>query len=199
MSTPPKRLDHQVIVGMVHEGSRVLDLGCDEGDLLERLRDEKKANVQGVELNQQAIYKCIAKGLSVVHSDLDSGLVGFPDQSFDYVILNQSLQEVRNIDLLLRESFRVARRTIVGFSNFGALTARWQLGVLGRAPVTGSLPYSWHDTPNLRFLTIRDFRHYCATHQIQVRRAVFLGRNHRTRLFPNLFADQAILELVAKK
>lgn len=197
MAAGPDRLDHQIIAHLVHEGSRVLDLGCGEGDLLQRLRQEKKANVQGVELSEQAIYKCVAKGVSVVHSDLDSGLAGYPDQSFDYVILNQSLQEVRNIDLLLQESFRVSGRLIVGFPNLAVFTSRWQLCVLGRAPVSGSRsrPYRWYDTPNLRFLSIRDFRRYCDERDFRIRRAFYLFRNRRVRLWPNLLADQAIFEL----
>jgi len=192
MSIPTVRLDNRIIARLIPTESRVLDLGCGDGELLALLAREKKAKVQGVELNEQSIYQCVAKGLSVVHSNLDDGLKGYPDHSFDYVILNQSLQEVRNIDLLLREAFRVGRRAIIGFPNFGAWRARTTLFFSGKAPVTESLPHHWYDTPNLRFLTIKDFKQYAAENDLEILESHYLSSGGEIRLWPNLFAATAI-------
>jgi len=192
------RLDYRVIARIIPEGARVLDLGCGDGELMDLLQKEKKAKVQGVELNEQSIYKCVAKGLSVVHSNLDKGLTGFPDQAFDYVILNESLQEVRNVELLLRETFRVGRRAIVGFPNFGNWKARTMIFFRGQTPVTKSLPYHWYDTPNLRFLTIKDFEEYCAVESLKIIESHCLAAKSEVRLWPNLFASTAIFVVAPK-
>jgi methionine biosynthesis protein MetW len=198
MSVQASRLDHQIIARLIPTGSRVLDLGCGDGELLALLEREKKAKVQGVELNEQSIYQCVAKGLSVVHSNLDDGLKGYPDHSFDYVILNESLQEVRHVDLVLKEAFRVGRRAIVGFPNFGALSSRRMLFFSGRSPVTASLPYHWYDTPNLRFLTIKDFQQYAAEKGLEILESRFLSTKGEIRLWPNLFASTAIFVVSPK-
>jgi methionine biosynthesis protein MetW len=186
------RLDNALIARLVPTGSRVLDLGCGDGELLALLEREKNAIVQGVELNEQSIYQCVAKGLSVVHSNLDNGLKGYPNHSFDYVILNQSLQEVRNVDLVLREAFRVGRHVIVGFPNFGTWAARTMLFFGGKSPVTASLPYHWYDTPNLRFLTIKDFKRYAAEQHLKILESHYLSARGEVRFWPNLFALTAI-------
>jgi methionine biosynthesis protein MetW len=192
MTLSTDRLDYRIIARLIPAESRVLDLGCGDGELLAFLEREKKARVQGVELNEQSIYQCVAKGLSVVHSNLDDGLKGYPDHSFDYVILNQSLQEVRNVDLLLREAFRVGRRAIIGFPNFAYWRARGIFFFAGKAPVTPSLPHHWYDTPNLRFLTIQDFQQYAAEKNLEVLETHYLSATGEVRFWPNLFASTAI-------
>ncbi len=192
------RLDHQVIAGLIPAESRVLDLGCGDGELLALLERKKKAKVQGVELNEQSIYQCVAKGLSVVHSNLEEGLKGYPDHSFDYVVLNQSLQEARNIDLILREAFRVGRRAVIGVPNFGTWSARAMLFFGGKAPVTPSLPYHWYDTPNLRFLTIKDFIQYAAEKGLEIHESHYLSIGSEVRFWPNLFASTAIFVVSPK-
>ncbi len=189
------RLDHEIIHRIVEPESRVLDLGCGNGDLLYLLAREKKAKVQGIELNESAIYECVKKGLSVFHSDIESGLSEYPDNSFDYVILNQSLQEVKKIDWLVGEALRIAGKLIVGFPNFAYLRARWMLFFRGRAPMTSSLPFRWYDTPNLRFLSISDFRDFCREKNLRITEAHFLGEKGAITFWPNLFALNAIFLL----
>ena len=181
-------LDHQLVYDFIKPGSSVLDLGCGDGELLATLMNEKKCKVQGVEIDEQAVYKCVAKGVNVLHGDIDSDLPDYSDKSFDYVVLNQSFQQVKKPDLVLRESLRVGREVIVSFPNFVHYSARIQLFFRGRTPVTASLPYEWHDTPNLHFLSILDFITYCRRRHIKIKATAFVGKTKRVRILPNLFA-----------
>lgn len=189
------RLDYRIIANIIPEGSNVLDLGSGSGELIEYLAKEKKAKVQGIELDEKAVYKCIEKGLNVFHSDIDSGLPDFPDKAFDYIILNQSLQEIKKIDLVVEETFRVANKVIIGFPNFANYKARYMLAIQGRSPVTKSLPYQWYDTPNVRFLSIRDFKQFCIEKNLKILETHYLGKNSELYFFPNLFARDAIFVL----
>ena len=192
------RLDHKLILGMVTEGSSVLDLGCGEGDLLYLLEKKKKVIGQGIEFSEQAIYSCVEKGLSVYHGDIDTGLSEYGDRSFDYVILNESLQQVWKPGIVLNEALRVGRKVIVGFPNFGYYSVRLQVFFGGRTPVTPSLPYMWHDTPNVHFISISDFEEYCKTRGVSVLDSVFIRKNKVTRILPNLFADIGIFMISNK-
>jgi methionine biosynthesis protein MetW len=192
MKSTIKRLDHQVICGIVESGSKVLDLCCGNGDLLQLLAERQGAKAQGVEVNNEAIHACVEKGLSVFHSDIDSGLPYYPDQSFDYVILNQSLQEVKKVETVIAEALRIGRKAIVGFSNFAHLEARIRMFFGGRAPIVSSLPYEWYSTPNLRFLSIKDFKAFCATKDYKILASHFLDAQGQVRVLPNLFAQNAI-------
>ncbi len=189
------RPDHKLIIDLVSEGSSVLDLGCGEGDLLELLVRERSVKARGIEIDEQAIYKCVAKGLSVFHGDIDTGLSEYRDKSFDFVILNQSLQQVRHLDAVLRDALRVGKKVIVGFPNFAYFRARMRLFLKGKVPVTKSLPYSWYETPNLHFFSIADFMDYCREKGIHVEKGVYIGRKMRVYLFPNAFADIGIFLL----
>ena len=186
------RLDHKIIYGIVKPGSGVLDLGCGTGELLSLLAKEKSAKVQGIELSGEAIYKCVEKGLSVFHGDIDTGLAEYPDKSFDYVILNQSMQEVRRVDFVIEEALRVGKKVIVGFPNFAYWRARLRLFLKGKTPVTYSLPYRWYNTPNLHFLSISDFKEFCSEKKITISEAYYLGRKRMTKILPNLLALNAI-------
>jgi methionine biosynthesis protein MetW len=161
MSQPRTKIEHQVIMDWVEQGASVLDLGCGDGELLARLIEEKQVRAQGIEISEQAIHRCVAQGLSVFQEDIDTGLSEYADKSFDYVILNQTFQQVKKPDFVLKEALRVGKKTIVGFPNFVHYTARFQLFFRGKVPVTPSLPYEWYDTPNLHFLSIADFKEYC--------------------------------------
>lgn len=177
---------------LVTRSSSVLDLGCGTGDLLALLVKEKDVKAQGIEIDDKAIFECVAKGLSVFHDDIDTGLPEYGDKSFDFVILNQSIQQVKKPDMVLREAMRVGKKVIVGIPNFTYLTARLQIFFEGRVPVTPSLPYEWHDTPNLHFLSLLDFSEYCRKRNIIIERSIYLGQKGRVSLFPNLFAQIGI-------
>ena len=191
------QLDHEVILGLIKPQSKVLDLGCGNGDLLYLLIKEKNSHVQGIEIDDQAIYKCVAKGLNVFHGDVDSGLVEFKDKSFDYVVLNQSLQQILHMDKVLIDALRVGKKVIVGFPNFAHYKSRLQMFFQGRTPVTGALPYQWYDTPNLHFLSITDFKRYCRLKEINIERSVYIGQSKKILFLPNLFAQTGIF-LISK-
>ncbi|MCX5711087.1 MAG: methionine biosynthesis protein MetW [Candidatus Omnitrophica bacterium] len=185
-------MDYRIITDIVEPDSKVLDLGCGNGDLLYLLAKEKNAVVQGIELNDEAIYQCVEKGLSVFHSDIDSSLSEYPDKSFDYVILNQSLQEVKRADFVMEEALRVGNKAIIGFSNFAHIKARFMMFFRGKAPITKSLPYHWFDTPNVRFLSISDFKNYCVVKGFKILHVRYLGKRKEVNFWPNLFALNAI-------
>ena len=181
-------LEYKAILKWIPEGSSVLDLGCGNGELLALLVRERNVKAQGIEIDEQAIYQCVARGLSVFHEDIDHGLSDYSDQSFDYVVLNQSFQQVKSPDRVLKEALRVGRKCIVGFPNFAHYLARLRMFFKGKAPVTPSLPYAWHDTPNLHFLSILDFIEYCRMREMRIEDSVFIGQNRIIRIFPNLFS-----------
>jgi methionine biosynthesis protein MetW len=186
------RLDHGIICDLVEHGARVLDLGCGNGDLLALLRERKKVRGQGIELNQSAVFACVEKGLSVFHMDFDTGLSSYTEKSFDFVILNQSLQETLHVEFVLKEALRVGKRVVIGFPNFAYIKARMQLFFGGATPVTNALPHLWYNTPNLHFLTITDFEGYAAEREIKVLRRYYYSGNSLVCFWPNLFAMDAI-------
>ncbi|OGP92068.1 MAG: methionine biosynthesis protein MetW [Deltaproteobacteria bacterium RBG_16_54_18] len=169
-----------------------MDLGCGDGTLLSLLVREKDAKAQGIEIDEQAIHQCVVRGLSVFHEDIDRGLSDYSDHSFDYVVLNQTFQQVKLPDIVLQEALRVGRKVIVGFPNFAHYQARFQIFFQGKTPVTPSLPYEWYDTPNLHFLSISDFIVYCRRREITIEDSSFMGKNGIIKIFPNLFALVAI-------
>ena len=151
------RADLDLVAQMIAPGSRVLDLGCGDGDLLAGLIAFRGCRGQGVEVSREALHACVERGVPVVEADIDRGLPEFEDGSFDVVVLSQTLQAVRRPALALREVTRVGRLGIVSFPNFGHWRLRAQLLLRGRMPVTRTLPYRWHETPNVHLCTIRDF------------------------------------------
>lgn len=186
------RLDHKIIFNFVQPRSNILDLGCGNGELLSFLIKEKDARGQGIEIDEQAIYECVAKGLNVFHGDIDSGLAEYGDKSFDYVILNQTLQQVKRVRSVLNDALRVGKYVIVGLPNFAFYKARLQLFFQGRAPVTPSLPFGWHDSPNLHFSSIRDFIDYCRQEKIEIGRSKYVSGKKEVIIFANLFAQIGI-------
>ncbi|MCK5082979.1 MAG: methionine biosynthesis protein MetW [Candidatus Omnitrophica bacterium] len=186
------RFDHQVIVELVEPNSKVLDLGCGDGTLLSLLIDKKNCHGTGIEIDEKAIYKCVAGGLTVSHGDIDSGLADFSNKRFDYVILNESLQQVLNPRRVILESLRVGKKVIVGIPNFCHSRARFQLFFQGRVPVTKELPHQWYDTPNLRFLSLKDFRYFCKDNGINILNEVGIVGNRKVLFRPNLFSNVGI-------
>lgn len=188
-------LDHSAILSLVHQGTTVLDLGCGNGSLLALLERERGVSGQGIEIDDKAVFECVARGLNVFQDDIDTGLPEFSDLAFDYVILNQSFQQVKMPYIVLREALRVGRKVIVGFPNFAHIFSRCQIFFRGRTPITPSLPYEWHDTPNLHFLSIVDFITFCKTKCLDVEKSVFIGSKRQIHLWPNLFARTGIFLL----
>ena len=191
------RTDHKYIVDLIEPNSRVLDLGCGGGELLSSLMKKKNCRAAGIEIDEQAIYQCVERGVSVSHGDVDSGLADYSEKCFDYVILNESLQEVLNPERVIAEALRVGKKAIVGIPNFCNLNARWQILFLGRVPVTKGLPYKWYNTPNLRFLSLKDFCDFCKERGITVERECALTSKGEISFARNLFADTAIF-LISK-
>jgi methionine biosynthesis protein MetW len=193
--------EHRIIMGLIEEGTRVMDLGCGEGDLLLSLKVLKKVRAEGIELSEACIQACVAKGLfNVHHGDLDEGLADYPDQSVDYVILSNTLQVLHRPMLLIREMARVGKKCNVSFPNFAHWQARVQLGLTGRMPKTKQLPYEWYETLNIHLTTILDFRDFCRKAELRVLQEIPLrtsakGQYTVVKFLPNLRADAAIFVL----
>jgi len=176
----------------VDPATRVLDLGCGEGELLAWLKENKKVDARGVEYSGSRVQKAIARGVSVYQGDLESALDDYPDAAFDYVILSQTLQETRDPLRVLKGMLRVGRRGIVAFPNFGHWRVRASHLWSGRAPKTGLFPYDWYDSPNIHFLTVLDFEGLAEKQSWNVERRIFLSRNREVRMMANLRAEVAV-------
>jgi len=179
-------IDRVTISSWVGNGASVLDLGCGDGALLQSLVRDRQVRAQGIEISDQAIQSCVAAGLSVFQQDIDTGLAEYADKSFDFVILNQTFQQVKKPDYVLQEALRVGKKVIVGFPNFCYVADRLQIFFRGKVPVTASLPFQWFDTPNLHFLSIADFTDYCRNRRVKIEQTLFVAKNKRVRLLPNL-------------
>lgn len=188
-------IDHWMIKSFIYEGAHVLDLGCGDCTLLRLLKDEKKIRGQGMDIDEEAVYKCVEKGLSVFYGDLDSGLNDYSDKSFDFVIMNQSLEQVKKLEEVLKEALRVGKKVILGFPNFGYYKNRFHLFFKGKAPISASLPYRWYESPNLHFFTVSDFENYCEEHKIVVEKSCYIQENKRIHFFPNWRSTTAIFIL----
>ncbi len=191
-----KRPDLANIKQWIRPGSRVLDLGCGDGTLLSMLRDEMGVDGYGLEIEPENIIQCVRKGINVIQRDLDAGLSDFDEQTFDYVIMTQTLQAVHFPDRLLTEMLRVGHQGIVTFPNFGNWKNRLQLGVGGRMPVSKTLPAQWYDTMNIHLCTVKDFEDLCQQHDIRILERMVVDQAHRartgTRLLPNLLGEIAL-------
>jgi methionine biosynthesis protein MetW len=189
------RPDQTIIAGWILPGSRVLDLGCGDGRLLAALQRDHGASGYGVEIDPDNIVHCIANGINVVQSNLDDGLTDFDDNSFDYVIMTQTIQAVRYPDRLLQEMLRIGREGIVTFPNMGHWKCRVQIA-FGRMPITQHLPNTWYNTPNIHICTINDFEDYCQSGRIEILQRTAVDSLHRSgvtmQLLPNLFGEIAM-------
>lgn len=193
------RLDLSHIQRWIAPGSRVLDLGCGDGVFLEFLRDQRQVRGTGLEIDQDYITAAISRGLNVVEQDMDKGLSNFPDQSFDTVVLALALQAVNYPDRVLEEMLRIGREGIVTFPNFGHWRCRLMLGLRGQMPVSGAMPYTWYNTPNIHFCTVKDFEDLCRNKGIRILARDVVGNTKRQPIlsskWPNLFASTAIYHI----
>jgi methionine biosynthesis protein MetW len=169
------RIDFQLIAGMIEPGSRVLDVGCGDGALLDLLTQQRNVDGRGIELSRTGVANCVARGLPVIQGDADTDLADYPTDAFDYVILSQTIQATRQPRVVLEHMLRIGRRAIVSFPNFGHWKIRSQILFGGHMPVTENLAYAWYDTPNIHFCTIRDFKQLCDAVGAQTERAVAMN------------------------
>src|SRR6266480_2777965 len=186
------RSDYAIIGDIVEPQTRVLDLGCGEGELLEWLAAHKAVVARGVELSGAKVRKAIARGVSVFQCDMEQGLADYPDQAFDYVILSQTLQETRQPRKVLSEMLRVGRRAIVAFPNFGHWAVRFSMLFTGKAPKTKLFPHEWYDSPNIHVLSVDDFESLAARERLTVERRYCLAGHRRLAALQNLRAEVAV-------
>ena len=191
------RSDYAIIGALVEPGTRVLDLGCGEGELLAWLKEHKNVDGRGVELTGLRVQKAIARGVSVYQGDLEAALDDYPDRVFDYVILTQTLQETSNPLRVLRGMLRIGKRAIVAFPNFGNWKMRMAHLWTGRAPKTHLFPHDWFDSPNIHFLTVLDFEGLARKESWCVESRIFLSGYRRVTFFPNLMAEVAVFVVSA--
>lgn len=191
------RLDIKLIIDMIEPNSRVLDVGCGDGELLYELKKKKNIKGTGIEICDEQITNCVSKGLSVVQLDINEGLKDYEDKSFDYVILSQTLQVVEKVDQLVSDVLRVGKKAVVSFPNFGYWQCWFSLLFWGRAPITRDLPHLWYQTPNSRVLTLKDFRTYCKIKDINIIKEIPFSINSKEkgeikRFLPNMRAHYGI-------
>jgi methionine biosynthesis protein MetW len=191
VSSAEERPDFAAIAEWIPRGATVLDLGCGDGSLLRYLKETRKVSGYGVEINDVDIVMCIANGVNVIQNDLESGLSDFEDNSFDFVILSQTLQATRHTEALVSEMLRVGREGIVSFPNFGYWKNRVNV-LRGHMPVSQELPYQWYDTPNVHLCTLHDFEMFCDRHRVSIlERRVMTGKLEM-KLLPNLLGSTAV-------
>lgn len=188
--------DYDQVVAQIAPGASVLDLGCGNGELLLRLQRERGVRGMGVEISEDAVIECLHKGLSVFQGNIDEGLADYGDASYDYVILDQTLQVIRRPDFVISEMLRVGKKAVVSFPNFAFGPVRLQLLLTGRMPRTRKLPFEWHDTPNIHLLSIRDFVLFCRARGIRILRQISLRAGRQVpALGANCLADEGLFVL----
>jgi methionine biosynthesis protein MetW len=191
------RQDFAIIANWVKFGSKVLDLGCGDGELLQFLRGSLEVKGYGVEKDDTNLIACVKNGINVIQMDLEDGLSGFEDQSFNTVILSQTLQAMHNTEEIVREMLRVGKEIIVTFPNFGYWRNRMQI-TAGRMPVSKALPYQWYDTPNVHLCTINDFDYFCQQHNIEILERRVITDGKEVSFMPNLLGSLAMYRLKSK-
>ena len=190
--------EFQVIANLIEKDKKVLDVGCADGTLMKFLKDNKNINIRGLEISKDKVQKCIAKGLTVIEGNAEKDLIQFPDKSFDYVVLSQTLQAFLNPELVINELLRVGKKAIVTIPNFGYWKIRLHLLTKGTMPITKTLPDEWYNTPNLHMCTIKDFVHFAKSRNFKIFKSIALKDENVSSIndtnlgVKNLFADLGI-------
>lgn len=190
------RADLEIIQEWIKPGSRLLDLGCGDGELLRYLSDHRKVTGYGLEIDPEKINACIERGVNVIEQNLDAGLSNFGDNTFDSVLMTQALQAVHYPDQVLEEMLRIGREAILTFPNFAHWRCRLYLGTKGRMPVSEFMPYTWYNTPNIHFCTFKDFEELCRERSIRILDRLVVDQSHQSTwlsgVWPNLLGEIAI-------
>ena len=166
--------EFKIISNLINKNTRVLDVGCGDGTLMEYLKDSRKIDIRGIEISKNNVQKCLSKGLTVIEGDAEKDLLQFPDSSFDFVILSQTLQAFLNPEIVIKELLRVGKKAIVTIPNFGFWKVRLHLLIKGTMPITKNLPDDWYNTPNLHMCTIKDFYNFCENRKIKLDKSLAL-------------------------
>lgn len=189
-------LNYSIITDMISSHSTVLDVGCGDGTLM-KLLQEKNVHSCGIDINQDNIIKCLEKGLSVIQGDIDEGLQGYPDKSYDYVVLNQTLQSTEKPDYVIQEMLRVGKKVVVSFPNFAYWKVRFYLMFCGKMPKSKMLPFEWYNTPNIHLLTIKDFYDFTKRHNFKIEKKMCLTRGKlNNNIFKNIFDNFLTEEVI---
>ena len=192
------RLDFEIIRNVIKDNSMILDVGCENGELLKFLDKGKKIDGRGLEISQKNVNICVKHGLSVVQGDADKDLIAYPSKSFDFVILSQTLQATHSPEKVLNELVRISKYAIVSFPNFGSWLVRLKLLINGAMPKSDSLPYTWYTTPNIHLCTIKDFKKLCNKNSINIEQNFYLNKNGKKitnpikKIFNNFFSTSGL-------
>lgn len=198
------RFDLEIIAGLIKEKSKVLDIGCGGGDLLRYLKNNKQIEGRGLEISQNAVSSALSRGISVLQGDAESDLAYYPDNSFDYAILSQTLQATKRPDEIVKQMLRIAKFAVISFPNFAHYKNRFYLSLKGKMPVSKTIPYEWYDTPNIHFCSIKDFEELCLKMKLEIKKRIYLTNNHKlnflsgNRFSANFCAEYGIF-LITKK
>ena len=195
MTSKGLHLNYSIILDIIEENSKILDLGCGDGTLLKLLKDKKNIKGAGIEISQDEVIKCLSKGLSVIQGNIDEGLKQFQYNAYDYVVLNQTLQSTLNPEYVIEEMLRVGKKCIVSFPNFAYWRVRLNYVLKGQMPKSRILPFEWYNTPNIHLLTIKDFFEFAKKHNFKILDCIYTTKaniKNINNIFANLLAEEGI-------